>query len=110
MKHMKDKVAEFRAETTLNFSLARTPAESMRIPTRPDRPEKIQKHSSIQWRRRHSILHKQLPHKTLGRHPPMERLTMEGSFHPLTDGGAMSHVFLSEANPATEGYMSLQRG
>ncbi|PIQ88050.1 MAG: anaerobic ribonucleoside-triphosphate reductase, partial [Candidatus Omnitrophica bacterium CG11_big_fil_rev_8_21_14_0_20_43_6] len=28
MKHMKDKIAEFRQQTRLNFALARTPAES----------------------------------------------------------------------------------
>ena len=41
--------------------------------------------------------------------PLFERMKIEGSFHPLTDGGAMSHIWLGEAHPNPEAIMNLTK-
>jgi ribonucleoside-triphosphate reductase len=109
MKKMKEIAAEFRKETGRNFTLARTPAESCssRLP-RID----IERFDG-------KVTHNgpaDSPYYTNSFHvrpsadvPLWRRLTLEGAFHPLTDGGAMSHVFLGEANPSPEGIYELTK-
>ena len=109
MKHMKDKVAEFRDESTLNFTLARTPAESCsyRLAQIDQRKYKSQAISNGEG---DTAYYTNSFHVRPSADVPLwKRLTVEGSFHPLTDGGAMSHVFLSEANPTTEGIYELTK-
>jgi len=39
----------------------------------------------------------------------IQKLKLEGSFHPLLDGGAMSHVWLGEGNPDPEAITKLTK-
>jgi len=41
--------------------------------------------------------------------PLLERIRVESSFHPLTKGGAILHVFLGESNPSPKAIWSLIR-
>ncbi len=109
MKHMKDRVAEYRDETSLNFSLARTPAESCshRLPQIDMR--KFKDKVVFNGTKDSAYYTNSFHVRPSADVPLWRRLTMEGSFHPLTDGGAMSHVFLSESNPTTEGIYELTK-
>ncbi len=109
MKRMKDLVAEFRKETGLTFALARTPAESCsyrlaQIDLRSYDGKAIVNGSGD------SAYYTNSFHVRPSADVPLwKRLTIEGAFHPLTDGGAMSHVFLGESNPSPEGLHELTK-
>ncbi len=110
MKRMKDIVAEFRDETGLNFALARTPAESAasrlaQIDRRNydgaavfqgDLPDAIYYTNSFQLRPSADV-------------PLFEKLKIEGAFHPLTDGGALTQIWLGEKHPDPEALLSLTK-
>ncbi len=101
MKRMNEIVAQFRSETKLTFSLARTPAESS--------GERLAKIDYKNYGSRavfqgdiktDSIYYTNSFHVRPSANIPLfRRLQIEGAFHPLTDGGAMSHIWLSEAYP-----------
>ncbi|MBN2251959.1 MAG: anaerobic ribonucleoside-triphosphate reductase [Candidatus Altiarchaeota archaeon] len=109
MKHMKEKVAEYRNETGLIFSLARTPAESCshRLPQIDMR--KYKEKAVVNGEGDHAYYTNSFHVRPSAEIPLWKRLTIEGAFHPLTDGGAMSHVFLSEENPTPEGIYELTK-
>ena len=109
MKHMKDKVAEFRDETSLNYSLARTPAESCSYRLAQIDLRRYKDKAVTNGQGENAFYTNSFHVRPSADVPLWRRLTMEGSFHPLTDGGAMSHVFLSEANPTTEGIYELTK-
>ncbi|MBU4072459.1 MAG: anaerobic ribonucleoside-triphosphate reductase, partial [Candidatus Thermoplasmatota archaeon] len=111
MKHMKDKVAKLREETGLNFALARTPAESTayRFATIDKRrfPSKAVYQGDPST---NSIYYTNSFHVRPNADVPLfQRMNVEGSFHPLTDGGAMSHVWLGDTNPDPEAVMKLTK-
>lgn len=110
MKKMKDIVAEFREETKLNFALARTPAESAasrlalidqknygkKAVVQGELPDAIYYTNSFQLRPSADV-------------PLFEKLKIEGSFHPLTDGGALTQIWLGEHHPDPEALMELTK-
>jgi ribonucleoside-triphosphate reductase len=111
MKYLKDKTAQLREKTGMNFALARTPAESCaqrlanidikRYPNKAVYQGEREKGSAYYTNSFHVR-----PNAGV---PLFKRMSLEGSFHPLTDGGAMSHVWLGEANPNTEAIMELTK-
>jgi len=111
MKHMKEVVARFREETKLNFALARTPAESTahRLASidRKTYGDKAIVQGDIAT---NSIYYTNSFHVRPNAEIPLfERMKIEGAFHPLTDGGAMSHIWLGEAHPNAEAIMELTK-
>lgn len=40
---------------------------------------------------------------------PLERIELEGKFHPLMEGGCMTHIWLGESNPPAESVANLVR-
>jgi len=88
MKHMKDKVAEFREETSLNFSLARTPAESCAYRLAQIDLKKYKNTAVYNGEGDTAYYTNSFHIRPSADIPLWKRLTMEGSFHPLTDGGA----------------------
>ncbi len=113
MKTMKDTVAGFRDETDFIFSLARTPAESCAYRlaqidlARYDGTAVV---NGLSDSASDSAYYSNSFHVNPSADVPLwKRLTIEGAFHPLTDGGAMSHVFLGEANPSAEGLFELTK-
>jgi anaerobic ribonucleoside-triphosphate reductase len=109
MKTMKDTVAEFRKETGLNFALARTPAESCAYRFAEIDLMKYDGKAVVNGQAGSSYYTNSFHVRPSADVPLWKRLTIEGAFHPLTDGGAMSHVFLGESNPSSEGLYELTR-
>lgn len=109
MNRMRDIVAEFRDETKLNFALARTPAESCSYRlAQIDRrryPEKAVTNGNDDSAYYTNSFHVR-PSANI---PLWERLKLEGAFHALTDGGAMTHVWLSEQNPSPDGIFDMTK-
>lgn len=111
MKFMKDVVARFREDTGLNFALARTPAESTayRLAT-IDRKIYGDKAVFEGDPASNSIYYTNSFHVRPNADVSLfDRMKREGAFHPLTDGGAMSHVWLGEAHPNAEAIMNLTK-
>jgi len=111
MKYMKEVVARFRKETGLNFALARTPAESTasrlaRIDRKIYRAKAIVQGDATT----DSIYYTNSFHVRPSADIDLfERMKIEGAFHPLTDGGAMSHIWLGETHPNSEAIMNLTK-
>ncbi len=111
MKHMKDVVARFREETGMNFALARTPAESTAYRLATIDRKVYGDRAIVQGDPvTKSIYYTNSFHVRPNADIPLfDRMKIEGSFHPLTDGGAMSHVWLGEAHPNPEAIMELTK-
>lgn len=111
MKHMKEVVAGFREETGMNFALARTPAESTAYRLASIDKKTYGERAIVQGDPvTNSIYYTNSFHVRPNADITLfERLKIEGAFHPLTDGGAMSHVWLGEAHPNAEAIVSLTK-
>jgi len=104
MNYMKRKVAQFREETKLNFALARTPAESTAHRLAVIDRKRYGNRAIFQGDpSTNSIYYTNSFHVRPSADISLfERMKIEGAFHPLTDGGAMSHIWLGEAYPNPE--------
>lgn len=109
MKKMKDIVAEFREETGLNFALARTPAESSAYRLAQIDLRKYGEKVIVNGSGSDAYYTNSFHIRPSVDIPLWKKLKLEGAFHPLTDGGAMSHVFLGEGNPGPEGIYELTK-
>lgn len=109
MKAMKDIVAEFREESGLIFALARTPAESCAYRLAQIDLRNYDGKAVVNGPADSAYYTNSFHVNPSADIPLWKRLTIEGAFHPLTDGGAMSHVFLGESNPSTEGIYELTK-
>ncbi len=111
MKHMKERVAQFREEHGMNFALARTPAESTAFRfARIDRKRYPGKALVQGDPNTNSVYYTNSFHVRPNANVPLfKRMQIEGSFHPLTDGGAMSHIWLGEENPNPEAVAELTK-
>jgi anaerobic ribonucleoside-triphosphate reductase len=100
IKQMRDITTEYREETGFLYGLSRTPAESAayrlaKIDLGRYRNAQVQgdkKTGSIYYTNSTHLR----PSATVNL---IERIKKEGAFHPLLDGGAMSHVWLGEGTP-----------
>ena len=109
MKFMKNVVAEFREKTKLNFSLARTPAESSAYRLAQIDLRRYNGKAVVNGDGEFAYYTNSFHVRPSAAVPLWKRLKIEGSFHPLTDGGAMSHVWLGEANPNFEALNELTK-
>jgi len=109
MKKMKDIVAEFRQETKLIFALARTPAESSAYRLAQIDQKKYGAKAIVNGGGEAAYYTNSFHVRPSADVPLWKRLTIEGAFHPLTGGGAMSHIWLSERNPSPEGIYELTK-
>ncbi len=107
---MKKISAEFRNETGFMFGTSRVPAESAsyrlaRIDARQYPNAVFQGDLESD-----SIYYTNSTHiRPSANVSIIERLQKEGSFHPLLDGGAMSHIWLGEGNPDPEAITKLTK-
>ncbi len=110
LKHMKQKAAEFEEETGLHFGVTRTPAESAagRLA--------VKDYKAYPGMRKY--LKGDAPHvyytnsTTLDVNanlPLTQRIKKEGMFHPFMDGGALTHIYLGEANPDPDALWELTK-
>ncbi|HIE34056.1 MAG TPA: anaerobic ribonucleoside-triphosphate reductase [Candidatus Altiarchaeales archaeon] len=109
MKGMKDIVAEFREETGLNFSLARTPAESCAYRLAQIDLARYDGKAIVNGEGDSAYYTNSFHVRPSADAPLWKRLKIEGAFHPLTDGGAMTHVWLGEQNPNPDGIYELTK-
>lgn len=107
MKAMKDNVADFRKKTGLNFSLARTPAESCSYRLAQTDLRTYGDKAVVRGSGESAYYTNSFHVRPDAEISLPERLKKEGAFHPLTDGGAMSHVWLGESDPDPEGVLKL---
>ncbi|MHA1965876.1 MAG: anaerobic ribonucleoside-triphosphate reductase [Candidatus Thorarchaeota archaeon] len=110
LKHLKETAAEFEKETGLHFGVTRTPAESaagrlavkdykaypgMRKYLKGDAPHVYYTNSTTL--------------DVSANLPLSQRIKKEGMFHPFMDGGALTHVYLGEANPDPDALWELTK-
>ncbi len=109
IKHLKARAKEFESETGLMFAITRTPAES--AAGRLARKD-------WQWypgiRKYLKGIGPELVYYTNSTAidvaadiPLSERIKREGMFHPYLDGGALTHIYLGEANPDPDALWAL---
>ena len=109
MNKMKKMVADIRKETGLNFSLARTPAESSAYRLAQIDSKRFPDKFIANGEGKDTYYTNSFHTRPSADIPLWKRLSVEGSFHPLTDGGAMSHIWLGEQNPDPEAILSLTK-
>ncbi|MEM5804339.1 MAG: anaerobic ribonucleoside-triphosphate reductase [Candidatus Aenigmatarchaeota archaeon] len=111
MKYLKDKVAKLREETGMNFALARTPAESCSHRLARIDYRRFGERAVVQGDKNTNSIYytNSFQVRPSADVSLFQRLQLEGAFHPLTDGGAMSHAWLGERNPEPEALMKLTK-
>ena len=104
--HMKIQADKHREETGMNFVLEQTPAESTAYrfakldqERHPDQAAKVIKGDVA----RNEIYYTNSTLFNIGAEMnPIERVKLEGLFHPLIEAGAITHIWLGEARPSAE--------
>jgi ribonucleoside-triphosphate reductase len=104
--HMKIQADKHREETGMNFVLEQTPAESTAYrfakldqERYPDQAAKVIKGDVA----RNEIYYTNSTLFNIGAEMnPIERVKLEGLFHPLIEAGAITHIWLGEARPSAE--------
>ena len=110
LKHLKEKAAEFQKETGLHFGVTRTPAESAagRLAVKdykayPGIRKYLKGDGSNVYYTNSTTLY-------VGADLPLsQRIKKEGMFHPYMDGGALTHIYLGEANPDPDALWELTK-
>jgi ribonucleoside-triphosphate reductase len=111
IKHMVDRVGEYAAETGYRFGCIQTPAEScahrLALVDRRIFGDKAMVQGDTG---NGGVYYTNSSHvRPSAGVPLLDRIRMESSFHPLTKGGAILHVWLGESNPSAESVWSLIR-
>ncbi|MFX1262395.1 MAG: anaerobic ribonucleoside-triphosphate reductase [Promethearchaeota archaeon] len=110
LKHLKKKSQEFEKETGLHFGVTRTPAESAagRLAKKDYKAYKgIRKYlkgtDTNPYYTNSTTLY-------VGADLALsDRIKKEGMFHPYMDGGALTHIYLGEANPDPDALWELTK-
>ncbi|MFW9807216.1 MAG: anaerobic ribonucleoside-triphosphate reductase, partial [Candidatus Thorarchaeota archaeon] len=100
LKHLKARAVEFQEETGLHFGVTRTPAESAagRLALKdykayPGMRKYLKGEAPNVYYTNSTTL------DVNANLPLSQRIKKEGMFHPFMDGGALTHIYLGEANP-----------
>ncbi|TXT57540.1 MAG: Anaerobic ribonucleoside-triphosphate reductase [Candidatus Thorarchaeota archaeon] len=110
LKYLKERASEFEEETGLSFGVTRTPAESAagRLAKKDYRS-----YPGIRKYLKGDVENPYYSNSTtlyVGAQIPLtERIKKEGMFHPYMDGGALTHIFLGEANPDPDALWALTK-
>ncbi|MHA2149611.1 MAG: anaerobic ribonucleoside-triphosphate reductase [Candidatus Thorarchaeota archaeon] len=110
LKHLKAKAAEFQEETGLHFGVTRTPAESAagRLALKD-----YNAYSGMRKYLKGDAPHVYYTNSTTldvnSNLPLSQRIKKEGMFHPFMDGGALTHIYLGEANPDPDALWELTK-
>ncbi|MGQ4911975.1 MAG: anaerobic ribonucleoside-triphosphate reductase [Candidatus Thorarchaeota archaeon] len=110
LKYLKEKAKEFQKETGLHFGVTRTPAESAagRLAAKdykayPGIRKYLKGDAPSVYYTNSTTLDVAAPI------PLSERIKGEAMFHPYMDGGALTHVYLGEANPDPDALWTLTK-
>jgi len=109
--HMVDRAQEYSKETGARFGVLQTPAEStchrLALIDRKLYGDKAVVQGDL---RNGSVYYSNSSHVRPSADIPFgQRVKIEASFHPLTRGGAIMHIWLGEANPTPEAIFSLTK-
>ncbi len=109
--HMVDRAEEYSNETGARFGVLQTPAEStchrLALIDRKLYGDKAVVQGDV---RNGSVYYTNSSHvKPSADISFGQRIKIEASFHPLTRGGAIMHIWLGEANPTPEAIFSLTK-
>lgn len=109
--HMRRCTEEYSKVTGLRFGVLQTPAEStchrLALIDRKMFGDRVVVQGD---RLTESIYYTNNSHVVPSANIPLgERIKIESSFHPLTRGGAILHVWLGEANPSPEALFNLTK-
>jgi len=109
--HMVDRAEEYSKETGARFGVLQTPAESTCHRLALIDRKLYGGKAVVQGDPRNgSVYYTNSSHVRPSADVPFgQRVKIEASFHPLTRGGAIMHVWLGEANPAPEAIFSLTK-
>ncbi|MBD3406597.1 MAG: anaerobic ribonucleoside-triphosphate reductase, partial [Candidatus Lokiarchaeota archaeon] len=110
LKFIKQRAQEFEEETGLSFGVTRTPAESAagRLAKKdyrsyPGVRKYLKGDATNPYYSNSTTLY-------VGADLPLtDRIKKEGMFHPYMDGGALTHIFLGEANPDPDALWALTK-
>ncbi|UCG36492.1 MAG: anaerobic ribonucleoside-triphosphate reductase [Candidatus Bathyarchaeota archaeon] len=111
IKHMVDRVNEYATETGYRFGCIQTPAESCAHRLALVDKRMFGDRAVIQGDAGNgSIYYTNSSHvRPAAGIPLLDRIQIESSFHPLTKGGAILHVWLGENDPTNESVWTLIR-
>jgi ribonucleoside-triphosphate reductase len=108
LKYLKQKANEFEEETGLHFGVTRTPAESAagRLAAKDYRMYPgIRKYLKGE---NPNVYYTNSTAVDVGADLSLsDRIKKEGMFHPYMDGGALTHIYLGEANPDPDALWAL---
>jgi len=109
IRHMIERTNQFSSETGLRFGCIQTPAESCAhrlalIDLKTYREKAVVEGDSTNG----AVYYTNSSHvRPSAGIPLLDRIKIEASFHPLTRGGAILHVWLGENNPSPEAMWNL---
>ncbi len=111
INHMVNRVSEYASETNLRFGCIQTPAESCAHRLALVDRRVFGDRAVVQGDTGNGgIYYTNSSHiRPSAGIPLVDRIKIESSFHPLTKGGAILHVWLGESNPSPEAVWSLIR-
>jgi ribonucleoside-triphosphate reductase len=111
IKHMVDRVNDYKEETGLRFGCIQTPAESCAHRLAMIDLRFYGDRAIVQGDRNSgAVYYTNSSHvRPSARIPLVQRINIEASFHPLTRGGAILHIWLGEGNPSPEAMWSFTK-
>ncbi len=111
IRHMVERVGEYAEETGFRFGCIQTPAESCAHRLALVDRKIFGDRAVVQGDTDNGgIYYTNSSHvRPSAGVPLLDRIRIESSFHPLTKGGAIMHVFLGESRPSAESVWSLIR-
>jgi len=111
IKYMSDAVNKKKDETGQRWGMVQTPAESATFRLANFDLEKYKDKAVVQGdRKTGDVYYTNSSHVNYSADISLfKRLEIDSSFHPLVQGGAISHIFLGENNPDPDALLKLTR-
>jgi ribonucleoside-triphosphate reductase len=111
IKHLADVCNEFSEETGIRFGLLQTPAESVAHRLALIDLKKYGDKAVVQGEReKAAVYYTNSSHVQPSADIPLgQRIKVESSFHPLTRGGAIMHLWIGESSPDPEAIWSFTK-
>jgi anaerobic ribonucleoside-triphosphate reductase len=111
VRHMSEKIDEFKKETGERWGTVQTPAESCAFRLANLDLKFFKDRAVMQGDKANGdVYYTNSSHVNYAANIPLfNRLKIDSSFHPLVQGGAISHIWLGEANPDPSALLKLTR-
>ena len=111
IKYMSDIIDKKKDETGQRWGMVQTPAESATFRLANFDLENYKNEAVVQGdKKTGDVYYTNSSHVNYSADIPLfKRLEIDSSFHPLVQGGAISHIFLGENNPDPDALLKLTR-